>query len=326
MILESINSPSDLKALSLAECDQLADEVREFIVAAVTRTGGHLGSNLGIVELTLALHRVFNSPEDILLFDTGHQTYVHKLITGRREGFVQLKQEGGLSGYPSRAESPHDWVENSHASTALSYAHGIATSLRLNDKSDPKNGGRYVVAVVGDGALTGGMAYEALNNLGHSGARVLIVLNDNGRSYAPTVSRLSVAVTQLRLDPRYLQFRDRVRQLVEELPGNVSSLAATSFHGLSAAVREVIEPRMFFEALGIRYTGPVDGHDIGGIEQALRRASTWPGPIVLHVVTTKGKGYAPAEADEIACLHDLSAPATLPSPVPIGVRGWRFDR
>jgi 1-deoxy-D-xylulose-5-phosphate synthase len=315
MILESINSPSDLKALSLAECDQLADEVREFIVAAVTRTGGHLGSNLGIVELTLALHRVFNSPEDILLFDTGHQTYVHKLITGRREGFVQLKQEGGLSGYPSRAESPHDWVENSHASTALSYAHGIATSLRLNDKSDPKNGGRYVVAVVGDGALTGGMAYEALNNLGHSGARVLIVLNDNGRSYAPTVSRLSVAVTQLRLDPRYLQFRDRVRQLVEELPGNVSSLAATSFHGLSAAVREVIEPRMFFEALGIRYTGPVDGHDIGGIEQALRRASTWPGPIVLHVVTTKGKGYAPAEADEIACLHDLSAPATLPSPV-----------
>ena len=168
---------------------------------------------------------------------------------------------------------------------------------------------RHVVAVVGDGALTGGMAYEALNNLGHSGARVLVVLNDNGRSYAPTVSRLSVSLTQLRLDPRYLQVRDRVRHLVEDLPGGVSSLAFTSFHGLSAAIREVVEPRMFFEALGIRYTGPIDGHDIGALEQALRRAASWQGPIVLHVVTTKGKGYAPAEADEIACLHDLKPPA-----------------
>ncbi|MGA2529868.1 MAG: 1-deoxy-D-xylulose-5-phosphate synthase [Acidimicrobiales bacterium] len=260
-----------------------------------------------MVELTLALHRVFNSPEDIFLFDTGHQAYVHKIVTGRRGGFDQLKQEGGLSGYPSRAESPHDWIENSHASTALSYAHGIATTLRLENRSDPENGGRYVVAVVGDGALTGGMAYEALNNLGHSGARVLIVLNDNGRSYAPTVSRLSVSLTQLRLDPRYLQVRERVRHLVEDLPGGVSSLAFTSFHGLSAAVREVVEPRMFFEAIGIRYTGPIDGHDIGALEQSLRRASSWNGPIVLHVVTTKGKGYAPAEADDIACLHDMKA-------------------
>ena len=173
MILDSIHSPSDLKALSLVECDQLAAEIRDFVVAAVSRTGGHLGSNLGVVELTLALHRVFNSPKDILLFDTGHQAYIHKVVTGRRDGFVGLKQEGGLSGYPSRAESPHDWVENSHASTALSYAHGIATALRLEDKSDPTSGGRHVVAVVGDGALTGGMAYEALNNLGHSGTRVL---------------------------------------------------------------------------------------------------------------------------------------------------------
>ena len=313
VILESVNSPSDLKALSLEECEQLAAEIREFIVEAVSRTGGHLGSNLGVVELTLALHRVFNSPEDILIFDTGHQAYIHKLVSGRREGFAQLKQEGGLSGYPSRAESPHDWVENSHASTALSYAHGIATTLRLEGKSDPARGGRYVVAVVGDGALTGGMAYEALNNLGHSGSRVLIVLNDNGRSYAPTVSRLSVAMTQLRLDPRYLQVRERVRQLVEDLPGGFSSLALTSFHGLSAAVREVVGPRMFFEALGIRYTGPIDGHDVGALEQAIRRAAGWQGPIVLHVVTTKGKGYAPAEADDIACLHDLKAPAS-PSP------------
>ena len=313
MILDSINSPSDLKALSLVECEQLAAEIRDFVVAAVSRTGGHLGSNLGVVELTLALHRVFNSPEDILLFDTGHQAYIHKILTGRRDGFVGLKQEGGLSGYPSRAESVHDWIENSHASTALSYAHGIATALSLEDKDDSTGGARHVVAVVGDGALTGGMAYEALNNLGHSGARVLVVLNDNGRSYAPTVSSLSVSLTNLRLDPRYLQVRDRVRHLVEDLPGGVSSLAFTSFHGLSAAIREVVEPRMFFETLGIRYTGPIDGHDVGGLEQALRRAASWQGPIVLHVVTTKGKGYAPAEADEIACLHDLKAP---PSPLP----------
>ena len=313
MILDSINSPSDLKALSLAECDQLAGEIRDFIVETVSRTGGHLGSNLGVVELTLALHRVFNSPEDIILFDTGHQAYIHKLVTGRREGFARLKQEGGLSGYPSRAESAHDWVENSHASTALSYAHGIATGLRCGS-GEPADGERHVVAVVGDGALTGGMAYEALNNLGHSGARVLIVLNDNGRSYAPTVSRLSVSLTQLRLDPRYLQVRERVRHLVEDLPGGVSSLAFTSFHGLSAAVREVVEPRMFFEALGIRYTGPIDGHDIGVLEQSLRRAASWHGPIVLHVVTTKGKGYAPAEADDIACLHDMKLrPAASPA-------------
>ena len=320
MILDSINSPSDLKALSLEECEQLAAEIRDFVVEAVSRTGGHLGSNLGVVELTLALHRVFNSPEDILLFDTGHQAYIHKLVTGRREGFVGLTQEGGLSGYPSRAESPHDWVENSHASTALSYAHGIATALRLESKSDPASGGRHVVAVVGDGALTGGMAYEALNNLGHSGARVLVVLNDNGRSYAPTVSRLSVSLTQLRLDPRYLQVRERVRHLVEDLPGGVSSLAFTSFHGLSAAIREVIEPRMFFEALGIRYTGPIDGHNVRGLELALRRAASWQGPIVLHVVTSKGKGYAPAEADDIACLHDFQVPA---SPAPTSRPGGR---
>jgi 1-deoxy-D-xylulose-5-phosphate synthase len=308
MILESVNSPSDLKALSLPECDQLVGEIRDFIVEAVSRTGGHLGSNLGVVELTLALHRVFNSPEDILLFDTGHQAYVHKLVTGRREGFARLKQEGGLSGYPSRMESPHDWVEDSHASTALSYAHGIATALRLEGRGDPARGGRHVVAVVGDGALTGGMAYEALNNLGHSGTRVLVVLNDNGRSYAPTVSRLSVPLTHLRLDPRYMQLRERVRQVVEDLPTGVSSLAFTSFHGISAAVREVVEPRMFFETLGIRYTGPIDGHNVGALEQAIRRASSWQGPIVLHVLTTKGKGYAPAEADDIACLHDLKAP------------------
>ena len=307
MILDSLNSPSDLKALSLVECDQLAGEIRDFIVEAVSRTGGHLGSNLGVVELTLALHRVFDSPRDILLFDTGHQAYVHKLVTGRREGFAQLKQEDGLSGYPSRAESPHDRVENSHASTALGYAHGIAAAFRLEGMDDPERGGRHVVAVVGDGALTGGMAYEALNNLGHSGTRVLVVLNDNGRSYAPTVSRLSGSLTQLRLDPRYMQVRERVRQMVRELPARASSVAFTSIHSLTSAVREVVEPHVFFEALGIRYTGPIDGHDVGALEHAIRRAASWHGPIVLHVVTTKGKGYGPAEADDIARLHDLKA-------------------
>ncbi|MGD1012558.1 MAG: 1-deoxy-D-xylulose-5-phosphate synthase [Acidimicrobiales bacterium] len=308
MILDSIHSPADLKALSLEECGQLAGEIRTFIVESVSRTGGHLGSNLGVVELTIALHRVFDSPEDILLFDTGHQAYVHKLLTGRREGFARLKQEGGLSGYPSRAESPHDWIENSHASTALSYAHGLATARRLGGSDDPNDGGHRVVAVVGDGSLTGGMAYEALNNLGHSGARVLIVLNDNGRSYAPTISRLSVSVTKLRLDPRYMEIRERVRQLVDELPSGVSTLAYSSFRGLTAAVREVVEPRMFFEAIGIRYAGPIDGHDVGALEQAIRRAASWNGPIILHAVTVKGKGYAPAEADEVACLHDLQVP------------------
>src|SRR5271166_3839780 len=211
MILDRITSPADVKALSLAECDVLAGEIRQFLVETVTRTGGHLGSNLGAVELTIALHRVFSSPRDLLVFDTGHQTYVHKLLTGRKAGFAHLKAEGGLSGYPSRAESPHDLVENSHASTALSYAYGLAAALRAEGLDDPAAGGRQVVAVVGDGALTGGMAYEALNNLGHASARVLIVLNDNGRSYAPTVSRLSGSLTQLRLDPRYVQLKKRVK-------------------------------------------------------------------------------------------------------------------
>jgi 1-deoxy-D-xylulose-5-phosphate synthase len=304
MILDRIHNPADVRALSLRECDVLAEEIRGFLVDVVTRTGGHLGSNLGAVELTIALHRVFDSPHDMLLFDTGHQAYVHKLLTGRKEGFELLKQEGGLSGYPNRSESPHDLIENSHASTALSYAHGIASALRLEGQDGPEKGGRRVVAVVGDGALTGGLAYEALNNLGHSGSRVLIVLNDNGRSYAPTISWLQGSLTQLRLDPRYVQLRERIRHALRDLPPSVGSVAYTSIHGLTSALREVVEPHVFFEALGVRYTGPLDGHDISALEQAMRRASTWPGPIVLHVLTTKGKGYAPAEADEIAKLHD----------------------
>ena len=275
----------------------MSSEIRDFIVEAVTATGGHLGSNLGVVELTLALHRTFDSPNDAILWDTGHQAYVHKLVTGRRSAFAQLRQAGGLSGYPNRTESEHDWVENSHASTILSYAHGLASAFELQGDN------RRVVAVVGDGALTGGMAYEALNNLGHSGKPVVIVLNDNGRSYSPTVSRLSLSLTHLRLNPAYIHARQRIRHLIRELPG-VGDLAYSGVHGLTSALREVVTPHTFFEALGIRYAGPIDGHDIAGMEQVLANASEWPGPIVVHVLTKKGRGYAPAEEDDIQRLHD----------------------
>ncbi|PZS15696.1 MAG: 1-deoxy-D-xylulose-5-phosphate synthase, partial [Acidimicrobiales bacterium] len=250
-------------------------------------------------------HRVFDSPKDVILWDTGHQAYVHKLLTGRRSGFASLRQAGGLSGYPSRAESAHDWVENSHASTILSYAHGLASALTLGAQPPVGRGtDRRVIAVVGDGALTGGMAYEALNNLGHSGARVVIVLNDNGRSYAPTVSKLSESLTRLRLNPSYVQARARLRTVVKEVPG-LGPMAVSGVSGLTSALRDVIEPHAFFEDLGVRYTGPLDGHDVAGMESALANASEWNGPIVVHVLTHKGKGYPPAEADEVACLHDL---------------------
>jgi 1-deoxy-D-xylulose-5-phosphate synthase len=309
MILDRIDGPADLRRLSTEELVQLCAEIRDFIVQSVSRTGGHLGSNLGAVELTLAIHRVFDSPRDVILWDTGHQAYVHKLVTGRRERFAALRQPGGLSGYPSRAESEHDWVENSHASTSLSYAHGLATAFELRGEAAGQGGAeRRVVAVIGDGALTGGMAYEALNNLGHSGRRVVIVLNDNGRSYAPTISRLSESLTRLRLNPSYLQARGRVKQILRDLPAG-GEIAYSGVMRLAAALREVVEPHMFFEALGVRYTGPLDGHDIARIEQALRNASEWNGPIVVHLLTQKGRGYPPAEEDDIQRLHDLKVPA-----------------
>jgi len=299
VLLETIDSPADLKCLSPEQLTQLAGEIREFVVRAVSVTGGHLGSNLGVVELTLALHRVFDSPRDILLWDTGHQAYVHKLVTGRRADFSRLRQEGGLSGYPNRAESEHDWVENSHASTILAYAHGLAQAV------DAAGTDRKVVAVIGDGSMTGGMAFEALNNLGHSGTQVVIVLNDNGRSYAPTVSRLSEGLSRLRLHPGLKRRRTRVEQALRELPA-VGPLAYTSLQGVYAAVREVFEPHAFFETLGVRYTGPIDGHDIPGVEEALRAAATYDGPIVVHVLTQKGKGYPPAEDDDEKNLHDVA--------------------
>ncbi len=297
MLLDSISSPSDLRALDRDELERLAGEIRTFIVEAVARTAGHLGSNLGAVELTLALHRVFDSPRDVIIWDTGHQAYVHKLLTGRKPDFERLRQAGGLSGYPSREESEHDWVENSHASTSLSWAHGLRTALDRQGGAD-----RQVVAVIGDGAMTGGMAYEALNNLGHSGRNAIIVLNDNGRSYAPTVSRLSEEIIRLRLDPRYVRNRQRVGKLLSRVP--MGDLAQRGLDGATAAVREIFEPPAFFENLGIRYTGPIDGHDVEALEHALGHAAEHDGPIVVHVLTTKGLGYEPALRDAEKHLHD----------------------
>jgi 1-deoxy-D-xylulose-5-phosphate synthase len=300
MLLDSINDPTDLGRLSYEQLDALAGEIRQHIIDAVSAAGsGHLGSNLGVVELTLAVHRVFESPRDILLWDTGHQAYVHKILTGRRDDFATLRRAGGLSGYPSRAESEHDWVENSHASTILCYAHGLAEANKLRGVTD-----RNVVAVIGDGSMTGGMAFEGLNNLGHSDSRAVIILNDNGRSYAPTVSRLSESLGRIRLNPAYVRNRARLDKLLHDLP-LLGDKLERGVEGALAAVREMFEPPAFFEMLGVRYTGPFDGHDIAGLERALRNAREFDGPIVVHVLTQKGRGYAPAENDPIKRLHDV---------------------
>ncbi len=299
MHLAKLTSPADLRALNSAQLDELCAEIRHFIVQAVSRTGGHLGSNLGAVELTVAIHRVFESPRDVIIWDTGHQAYVHKLITGRKDGFDRLRQRHGLSGYPSAAESAHDIVENSHASTSLSWASGLAAGFALTGHEH-----RRVVAVIGDGSMTGGMAFEALNNLGHYAQRALIVLNDNGRSYAPTVSRLATAVSRVRQSPHYVQGRRAVDLLLDRVP--LGDGVRRGIESAAAAMREMWEPPAFFETLGVRYLGPVDGHDIAAMESALRDAAAYTeGPIVVHVITDKGRGYAPAEHDTEKHLHDI---------------------
>lgn len=300
-LLDTITCPADLRRLNPEQLDQLAGEIRERIVESVTANGGHLGSNLGVVELTLAIHRVFDSPRDILLWDTGHQAYVHKMVTGRANDFDTLRTAGGMSGYPSRSESPHDWVENSHASTVLSYAHGLATA----QASAAVGEGRRVVAVIGDGSLTGGMAFEGLNNLGHSGSDCIIILNDNGRSYAPTVSKLGETLSRIRSNPTYMRRQARLEKLLQEFP-LVGPQLERGLDATKAALREMWEPPAFFETLGVRYTGPFDGHDIPALEEALRNAAAMGGPQVVHVLTHKGRGYAPAENDPIKRLHDTS--------------------
>ncbi len=320
MVLERIAGPSDLRTLGPDELAVLAGELREAIVAAVARSGGHLGSNLGIVELTIALHRVLNSPHDRIVWDTGHQAYVHKMLTGRAADFSSLRTAGGLSGYPSRAESPHDLVENSHASTALSWAAGLAWAERARPTVPP----RRTVAVIGDGALTGGMAYEALNNLGHHGLPVLVIVNDNGRSYAETVSRLPQRIAELRTDPRYRRLRDRLDGIITRLPAHALAerVRDANLRALKTAVSEAPALQSFVEALGVRYLGPFDGHDVAVVERALRDALRLDSPVLLHVLTEKGRGYGPAETDPEKRLHDTSAFDPETGPTPSSSRSW----
>jgi 1-deoxy-D-xylulose-5-phosphate synthase len=296
-LLESVRGPADLKALSHEELVRLAAEIRQFLVDKVTATGGHLGPNLGVVELTLALHRVFDSPSDPVIFDVGHQSYVHKILTGRRAEFDTLRQQNGITGYPSRAESEHDLVENSHASTALSYADGMAKAFQLRGER------RHVVAVVGDGALTGGMCWEALNNIAAGKNRsMVIVVNDNGRSYSPTIGGLAEHLATLRTKPAYEKALEGGKKMLQATPV-VGRPAYTALHAVKKALKDALSPQMMFEDLGLKYLGPVDGHDFAALEGALRRARAFGGPVVVHAVTRKGCGFPLAENDEIDQMH-----------------------
>ncbi|MGB6512984.1 MAG: 1-deoxy-D-xylulose-5-phosphate synthase [Mycobacterium sp.] len=305
-MLEQIRGPADLQHLSQADLRDLAAEIRQFLIHKVAATGGHLGPNLGVVELTLALHRVFDSPHDPIIFDTGHQAYVHKMLTGRSADFETLRKKDGVSGYPSRAESEHDWVESSHASAALSYADGLAKAFELTGHRN-----RHVVAVVGDGALTGGMCWEALNNIAAARRPVVIVVNDNGRSYAPTSGALANHLAMLRLQPGYEHLLERGRRAVRGMPV-FGDLAYQFIHSVKAGVKDALSPQLLFTDLGLKYVGPVDGHDEHAVEAALHRARGFGGPVLVHVVTLKGRGYGPAEADEADQMHSCGVidPAT----------------
>ncbi|GAB2634780.1 1-deoxy-D-xylulose-5-phosphate synthase [Nocardia goodfellowii] len=288
-VLSRVDTPEDLRELTVPQLRELAAEIREFLVQKVAATGGHLGPNLGVVELSIALHRVFDSPADPLIFDTGHQAYVHKILTGRKDQFDSLRKEGGLSGYPSRAESAHDWVESSHASAALSYADGLAKAFALTEQD------RHVVAVVGDGALTGGMCWEALNNIAAGTDRpVVVVVNDNGRSYAPTIGGLADRLTALRTQPAYEHALDAGKRFIKSIP-RVGESAYSMVHAVKAGIKDAVSPQELFSDLGLKYVGPVDGHDIVAVEAALRRAKDFGGPVVVHAVTQKGRGYEHAE-------------------------------
>jgi 1-deoxy-D-xylulose-5-phosphate synthase len=313
-LLETIETPRDLRDLNDEQLDDLAREIRDFLIAKVSRTGGHLGPNLGVVELTLAVHRVFDSPRDRILFDTGHQAYVHKVLTGRAAGFDTLRQQGGLSGYPSRSESPHDVVENSHASTGLSYADGLAKAYALRGED------RHVVAVVGDGALTGGMAWEALNNIAANKTRPLVIIvNDNGRSYTPTVGGLAEHLASLRTDPRYEQVLELVKSKLGRTP-LVGQSMYDVLHGIKRGLKDVMAPQGLFEDLGLKYLGPIDGHDRAAVEHALEQAKGFGGPVIVHCLTKKGFGYSFAELDEADRLHSPAAfdPDTGPVVAPSG--------
>ncbi len=315
-LLESVRGPEDLKRLSVNQLPILAAEIRDFMIDTVSRTGGHLGPSLGVVEITLAVHRVFDSPRDKVLWDTGHQAYVHKIVTGRQGGFEGLRTRGGLSGYPSRGESEHDVIENSHASTALSYADGLSRAFALRGEQ------RHVVAIVGDGALTGGMCWEALNNIAGSDLPVVIIVNDNGRSYAPTIGGLAEHLAALRMTPGYERTLDRVKHTLTQTPV-VGPPVYTALHGLKRGIKDFLQPQVLFEDLGLKYVGPIDGHDEQAMESALSRAKEFGGPVIVHAVTVKGFGYQPAVDDENDCLHSVG-PGTDPltgKAVP-GAQSW----
>ena len=299
-LLARVTGPADVRALNHDELGQLASEIRSFMVDAISQTGGHLSPNLGVVELTLALHRVFDSPADRIIWDVGHQAYVHKLVTGRRDEFKTLRQYNGLTGYPSRIESEHDFVENSHASTSLSYALGMALAKqRSGDDS-------YTVAVIGDGALTGGMAYEALNHIAVlQPPKLIIVVNDNGRSYAPTVGGIA-ALGHLRFDPRYEWTKKTIGKILRSIPA-IGEGADELAHRLKESVKQLIEPGTVFDALGLKYSGAIDGHDIDAIEETLNHAKSFDEPSVVHLITEKGRGYEPALNNEEDKLHGVGA-------------------
>ena len=296
-VLDDVSGPADLRELDADQLDALAAQIRSRLIASVASNGGHLGPNLGVVELGIALHRVFDSPRDRIVWDTGHQAYVHKMLTGRAGEFTSLRTEGGLSGYPSRAESEHDWVENSHASTSISYADGMAKANQLLGRDD------HVVAVIGDGAMTGGMAWEALNNVAaDDDRRLVVVVNDNGRSYTPTVGGLANRLTEIRTNPRYEPTLSAIRDRLNR-GGRVGPAAYDALHAIKKGVKDVLAPQGMFEDLGLKYIGPVDGHDRVALEHALAQAQRFGGPVMVHVLTTKGHGYDIAVENENDQMH-----------------------
>ena len=297
-MLSRIKSPADLDSLNHEQLIELSDEIRALLVEKVSKTGGHLGPNLGVVELTIAIHRVFESPKDVIVFDTGHQSYVHKILTGRADAFDKLRQRGGISGYPNRAESIHDVIENSHASTALSWGDGISRGFSIQGLND-----RHVVVVVGDGALTGGMSWEALNNIAPEQKRnLVIVVNDNTRSYSPTIGGVATYLSTLRVTSGYEKFLDWGKEVLHKTPV-VGLPIYETLHGMKKGIKDIVAPQGMFEDLGLKYMGPIDGHDIAAMEKALHQAKEYGAPILVHAITEKGKGHKPAVADEAEKFH-----------------------
>ena len=297
-MLESVKGPDDLRGLTPGQLNELSEEIRQFLITKVSKTGGHLGPNLGVVELTIALHRIFDSPKDVILFDTGHQSYVHKIITGRADQFDGLRQRGGIAGYPNRRESEHDVIENSHASTALSWGDGISRGFTLTGQTD-----RHVVVVVGDGALTGGMSWEALNNIAAVEDRnLMIVVNDNERSYSPTIGGLATYLSTLRVTQGYERFLDWGKEVLSKTPV-VGAPIYETLHGMKKGIKDIVAPQGMFEDLGLKYVGPIDGHDIVSMERAFTQAKEFGEPVLVHVITEKGRGHKPAVADEAEKFH-----------------------